>query len=316
MSTAQLSFSIAIPTLNAEPYLGKLLPILEGTGADEIILVDSQSTDATVAVASRCPQVRCIPIDNFSHGRSRNMGAAASKSDIIIFLSQDALPTGPDWAAELLAPFADPKVAMTYSRQVPYPDANPMERFFLADRFPAGDPIRRELPPEGGMTVEDTFCSNVSSAIRRAALLDHPFEEELIMSEDQQLSRDLLLAGYAVVYTPASIVTHSHNYTLAVCLKRYFDSVLSLRELFADHDLGTTTSMGLRYLLKETSFIVRHHPLWLPYYGLYTGAKVLGALLAHIGTRLPTPILRCVSLHAYHWTRPDSSPCGGKRHAT
>ncbi len=301
MSTVRPSFSIAIPTLNAESYLDKLLPILEATEADEIILVDSHSRDATVAVASRCPRVRCIPIDNFSHGRARNVGATACKSEFVIFLSQDALPTGTEWCTELLAPFTDPKVAMTYSRQIPYPDANPMEQFFLADRFPAGAPVRRELPPDRRMTVEDTFCSNVSSAIRRQALLDHPFEEELIMSEDQQLSRDLLQAGLAVVYTPASIVTHSHNYTLAVCLKRYFDSVLSLRELFTNHDLGTTTSMGLSYLLKETAFIVRNHHRWIPYYTLYTGAKVLGALLAHIGTHLPTPILRRVSLHAYHW---------------
>ena len=43
-----------------------------------------------------------------------------------------------------------------------------------------------------------------------------------------------------------SVVTHSQNYTLGVCFRRYFDSVYSLRLLFPRHGLGTTSSMGAK----------------------------------------------------------------------
>lgn len=295
------SVSVVIPTLNAERYLPELLPAILAADPLEVILVDSMSKDATCEIAAKFDKVRTMPIHNFSHGRSRNMGAAEAVGDVVVFLSQDATPEGADWMPELVAPFSDETVAYTYSRQVPYKDANPMEQFFLADRFPAGEPIRRVRPEGRGMTIEDTFCSNVSSAVRREVLLKHPFDEEVIMSEDQQFSRDVLEAGYVVVYTPDSVVRHSHNYSLNVCMKRYFDSVYSLRKLFPAHSMNTTVSTGGGYVGRELGFMIKKYPLWLPYYFIYTAAKVLGALLAHFGDQLPKWLVRRVSLHAYYW---------------
>ena len=73
-----------------------------------------------------------------------------------------------------------------------------------------------------------------------------PFDEDLIMSEDQQFSRDVIAAGHAVVYQPQSVVVHSHNYSLATCFRRYFDSVYSLTLIFPSHGVGTSASMGGR----------------------------------------------------------------------
>ena len=135
----------------------------------------------------------------------------------------------------LLIPFADPQVVASYSRQVPRADANPMERFFLERRFPPGAPVRRERRGDATLTLEDVFFSNVCAAIRREALLRHPFDEGLIMSEDQQFSRDVIAAGHVVVYQPESVVIHSHDYSFATCFRRYFDSACSLKVIFPEH---------------------------------------------------------------------------------
>jgi rhamnosyltransferase len=296
--------SVVIPTLNAARFLPRLTEAVfsqEPIVPAELVLVDSLSTDATASLAAADPRIRLVPIPDFSHGRARNLGAREARGEIVVLLTQDAVPADRRWLAALLAPFADPQVVASYSRQVPHADANPMERFFLLKRFPPGPAVRREAPAGTPLAFEDVFFSNVSAAIRRDTLLAHPFDEELIMSEDQQFSRDVIGAGHAVVYRPDSVVAHSHNYSLATCFRRYFDSVYSLTLIFPRHGLGTTSAMGAGYLAEEIGYMVRHHPLWLPYYALYTGMKVGGSLAAHVAERLPRRVLRALSLHRYHW---------------
>jgi len=298
------SVSVVIPTLNAAPFLPRLFEALfrqEPVPPAEVILVDSQSTDATRDAAASDARVRVVPIANFSHGRARNLGAREARGEIIVLLTQDAEPADSSWLSSLLDPFGDPQVVASYSRQVARDDANPMERFFLETRFPPGPAVKRVRTGTRPLQLEDVFFSNVSAAIRRDILLAHPFDEELIMSEDQQFARDVIEAGHAVCYQPASVVRHSHNYTLAVCFRRYFDSVYSLTTIFPRHQLGETASLGSRYLAAEVRTMVRKYPLWLPYYVVYNLMKIGGSLAAHAAGVLPKRLSRAMSLHRYHW---------------
>ena len=129
--TARPPVSVVIPVLNAAPYLSDLFAAFarqDPCPPDEVILVDSGSTDGTAALAARAPGVRVVPIERFSHGRSRNLGARAAAGEIVVFLSQDALPADERWLAELVAAFDDPRVAAAYSRQIPRPDRFPRTR--------------------------------------------------------------------------------------------------------------------------------------------------------------------------------------------
>lgn len=300
-----MKVSVVIPVLNAERHLPALLPALLGQQPrppDEVLLLDSMSTDRTRAIAAGFTGVRVLPVEKFCHSGTRNLGAREAHGDVVVLMTQDALPRDTHWLAALLAPLADPTVAASYSRQVPYPDANPMEQFFLRTHFPPESVVRRATG--GGaaaLGLRDVFFSNVSGAVRRDLLLRHPFDERLIMSEDQQLSRDLMAAGHAVAYAADSVVTHSHNYTLSVCFRRYFDSVYSLTQVFPSHGMGTSAGMGAAYVRREFAWMVRHHPHWLPYYVLYNGAKVAGTLAAHYAERMPRSWARRCSLHRYYW---------------
>ncbi|MEW6428528.1 MAG: glycosyltransferase [Thermodesulfobacteriota bacterium] len=296
--------SVVVPILNAAAHLEALLTALQRQTPlppSEIILVDSGSTDASLAIAGKFANTRIVPLSNFSHGRSRNLGARAASGEIVVFLSQDALPKDNFWLQELLRPFFDPQTVGTYSRQIPWPDALFAEKFFLATRFPAGPAIRREKPARAELTLEDVFFSNVSSAIRRSTLLRYPFDETLIMSEDQKFSKDVLNAGYAVVYAPDSVVIHSHAYTLLSLFRRYFDSVYSLTQIFPAHGVGTSAAIGSSYIRKEALFVIRACPQKIPYYVCYNLAKAAAGVLAHLAPHLPKFLLRRLSLHSYHW---------------
>jgi rhamnosyltransferase len=298
--------SVVVPVLNAARFIGPLIEALLAqlpTPPEEIILVDSHSEDETLEIASAFPQVRAASIDNFSHGAARNLGARMATGEFVVFLSQDALPVGADWLENLLVPFLNGHVAAAYSRQVPYDEANPMEKFFLETHFPPGGKAVRRRGSEGPVTFSDVFFSNVSSAVRRSVLLDFPFDEELIMSEDQKLSRDLIEGGYELVYQPTSVVSHSHSYTLRCVFQRYFDSVYSLTVIFREHGLGDSASIGLAYLIREFAHMVVKHPRWLPYYFCYVAAKTGGTVAGHIAESIPLPLRKKLSLHSYHWER-------------
>lgn len=295
---------MVIPVLNAAGPLPALLEALatqHPSPPDEIVLVDSLSTDDTRRIALAHAHMRVVPLERFSHGRARNLGAQEATGAIIVLMTQDAMPADRNWLAALLAPLADPQVAAVYSRQVPRPDAPPTEKFFLAYHFPPGPPLRRVRPAGRSPTLADVFFSNVSAAVRREVLLHHPFDEALIMSEDQQFARDLILAGYTIVYQPSSVVVHSHRYSLGTAFRRYFDSVYSLTLIFPAHDLKVSAAMGRRYLRREIGYMIRYHPLHVPYYCLYTLCKMAGVLCSHFADRMPLGLARACSLHRYYW---------------
>ena len=107
--------SIVIRAYNEGDHIGRLLDgISQQTVADvETVLVDSGSTDQTVAEASRYP-VRVVQIkpEEFTFGRSLNHGISETQSDIIVIASAHVYPVYPDWLEHLLEPFADPETAL------------------------------------------------------------------------------------------------------------------------------------------------------------------------------------------------------------
>ena len=114
------SFSIIIRCFNEEEHIGRLLSgILEQTvQPEEIIIVDSGSTDATLSIASRFP-VRILSIlkENFSFGRSLNIGCRKARSEILVIASAHVYPIYKNWIELLLAPFQNEHVGLVYGKQ-------------------------------------------------------------------------------------------------------------------------------------------------------------------------------------------------------
>jgi rhamnosyltransferase len=305
VGAARVDVSVVILTFNAGPEFRRVLDAVARQrfdGAMEILVLDSGSTDGTRDLAAPYDRVTVRPVSNFGHGRTRNEGARLARGTFVVYVTQDAVPLGERWLASLLAPFDDPKVAAAYSRQVPYANATPMERFFLSRRFPDVRIVRPE-PVRHRLGLYSVFFSNVSAAIRRDVLLAHPFQDDLIMSEDQQFARDVIAAGWRTVYEPASVVQHSHRYTLWQVFTRYFDSLYSLKEIFGD-SAGDVSIEGFKYTFEEFWHVLTRHPHWLPYLVIYDGFKAAGTLAGHLGHHLPVSIRRRLSLHKYHWTKP------------
>ena len=88
--------SILVLTKNGMPDVARCLKAVYSqrtTNAKEVIVVDSGSTDETLEIA-RGFQVRLeqIPPASFHHARTRNFAAGLARGEILVFLSQDAIP--------------------------------------------------------------------------------------------------------------------------------------------------------------------------------------------------------------------------------
>jgi rhamnosyltransferase len=300
------SVSIIIPTYQGAAYLEETLAALcEQTypAPVEIIAVDSGSTDNTVAILQRYEaSVIRIPKQQFSHGYSRNLGAHKARYPVLVFMSQDALPLGTDWLCKLVRTLDDPTIGAAFARQLPRPNATPLEAFFNLQLYP---PHSMMLSPHSGFAIplEAIFFSNVCSVVHRETWLAHPFDETLIMSEDQAFSRDLLRTGYKIYYNADIAVIHSHAYDLKTLFRRNFDSAYSLRGV-ADDTWGYVMRKGVEYVVKEIGYVVQKRAWqWLFVVPVYEATRTLGRVLGSHAHHLPQSWRKTLSLHSQYWSR-------------
>ncbi len=111
---------VIIPTLNAQQILKKQLQKLKDqTYHVEILVIDSNSDNKTLNIAKE-QSIDTISIkkEDFNHATTRNL-ALNYEADFYLFMTQDALPTDKYLIDNLLKPFDDRDVVMSYARQLP-----------------------------------------------------------------------------------------------------------------------------------------------------------------------------------------------------
>lgn len=300
---------VIILTLDAERHMPALLGAIGALNVHprRVLFVDSSSSDRTVARAREAGHdVHVIARADFGHGRTRNEAARlCADCDFLVYLTQDAEPVGADWLERLLAPFADPAVALVYGRQLPRPEATWSERYAREFNY-SSRPDRSERRDLERRGIKAVFCSNSFAAYRRDALdVVGGFPEHLPMGEDMAVALRLLERGYARVYQPDARAVHSHDYTLSQELRRYFDigALLAMDAELRRARLAASGE-GARFLRGELSGAWRHHGLVSAARVLMrAAAKYLGFALGQRYAILPVTLCRRLSMHAFFWSR-------------
>ncbi|MDO4179034.1 MAG: glycosyltransferase [Phascolarctobacterium sp.] len=238
--------SVIIPALNAGKEIANLIELIsrQSVKPDEIIVVDSASDDDTVVQCGRFSEVRVIPISrsDFDHGGTRDMALRQSKGDIVVFMTQDAIPKNEYLLENLLKAFDDSNVACAMARQLPKPDATPMEIAVRKFNYPATSFTRSlEALPKYG--IKTYFFSDVCAAYRRDIYLKlGGFEHPLKTNEDMFYAANVIRNGYKTAYVAVAEVLHSHNFSLK---EQYERNYLIGFELARHKDiLGETKTYG------------------------------------------------------------------------
>lgn len=274
-----LAASIIIRTLNEAKWLDQVLTSLarQNTPSDsyEIILVDSGSADSTVAIAEQhgCRIVR-IHRNDFTFGRSLNLGCAAARGRNLVFISGHCIPANRDWLSLLISPLERGTAHYAYGRQLGHAITRFSERQVFAKYFPSS-----VAAAQGGF-----FCNNANAALRADIWSQHQFDEDLTGLEDMELAKRLLAAGCQIAYVPEAPVFHIHEERWRKIRLRYEREAIALQRIMPE--IHIHFSDFLRYFvsgcLHDASVAVQDHSLlkalpgilmfrFMQYWGSYRG---------------------------------------------
>jgi rhamnosyltransferase len=274
-----VNVSIVIRTLNEAEHLGALLDAIArqdyDAGSVETVLVDSGSTDATLAIAaSHGMKIVHIAKDEFSFGRSLNLGCAAASGEALVFVSGHCVPAAEDWITKLAAPLRDRQTPYCYGGQLGAETSRFSEKQIFSKYFP---PVSR-VPQEG------FFCNNANSALLKSVWETNPFDEQLTGLEDMHLAKRLVEQGYAIGYVADAAVYHIHDERWRQVRLRFEREAIALQRVmpevhlsFGDFlryvssavllDLGSALQQGCFRKVAREIFLYRLMQFWGAYRG-------------------------------------------------
>lgn len=251
--------SVVIRTLNEARYLDELLASIArqdlGRFGVEVVLIDSGSTDGTLEIATRhgCV-ITHITREQFSFGRSLNMGCEVATGDILVLVSGHCVPYDEHWLRRLCEPVADGRVAYSYGKQVGGPESHFSECRIFGKYYPA----------ESAVPQEGFFCNNANSAIARAAWEKYRFDEDVTGLEDMELAQRLHRDGGRIGYVADACVYHYHAESWQQVRRRFEREALALQKIMPQVHVGPFDTV--RYIassIRHDWRAARREGVWL-----------------------------------------------------
>ena len=277
---APTKFTVIIPTLNAAEFLAEQVDALrkQDLPPGQIILIDSGSTDSTASLACSLPvELFTIKPGTFDHGATRNLAAEHARGDIIIFMTQDAMPVNSVTILRLVEPLQDEKVIVSYARQIPAQTASPGEKYLRLANYPPQSQVKKkeDIPVLGIKTFQN---SNVCAAYRRSEFTSLGcFPAPVVCNEDMLFAARAILAGYSVAYSAEALVSHTHNLSPFKQFKRYFDIAASLDHQPEIKAFGEAEEKGVQFVKGQLAYLRQERKLtYLPITLLEIASKYIG----------------------------------------
>ena len=284
------SVGLFIPTYQAQGCLHTCLQSVLASPVDiKILIIDSSSSDGTVNIAKKLGvEVIVIPQSDFNHGATREMARKHLNTDIVIMMTQDAIPENPEFLARLIKPLQDDEtISVSYARQLPHHGADIFEAFPREFNYTAEPEVRsiQDLIKYGVFTF---FCSDSCSAYKNAALDEIGGFQNVIVSEDYYAVAAMLQKGYKIAYAADSEVRHSHRYTLKQEFQRYFDTgYVRAQNPEVQKRVGNAENRGAGLVKALLIRVLKEKPWLIPYAIIQSGAKWLGYRAGYHSQAIP-----------------------------
>ena len=173
-------------------------------------------------------QIIRVEKQSFDHGGTRDRGMQRSEADVVLCMTQDAVPFRENLLESLMKTLEqDEKIAVVYGRQIPESKSNILERYTRAFNYPSQSRVKSKSDLRG-LGIKTYFCSNVCAAYRRDIYQKlGGFEKHIIFNEDMVYAAKVIQKGYFIAYDAEAMVRHSHDYTYKQLVKRNFDMGVS-----------------------------------------------------------------------------------------
>lgn len=246
-------------------------------------------------------EVHHISKREFDHGGTRHLGIQKTDGDIVVLMTQDAMPADEKLIENLVSALNQEGTAAAYARQLPAQDCGELEQIVRRFNYPDKSHVRRaaDIPEKG---IKTYFCSNVCAAYKRE-IYDKlgGFIRHTIFNEDMIFAAEAVKAGYGIAYAAEAKVYHSHNYTNMQQFRRNFDLAVSQADhprIFAE---VPSVSEGKRLVEVVTKELAgkKKYGLLLKFY-VQCGFKYAGYFLGKHYRKLPERlVLKCTMSPAY-----------------
>lgn len=304
------SVDIIIPTYRPDEsvvYLMKKL-LKQTYPIHEIHIIDTETGIFPKELKNLSDKIRISKIkpEQFDHGGTRHEGAMQSHADIIIYMTQDAMPVNEYLIEELVKAFDNEKIAAAYARQLPNSKCNVIERYTRAFNYPEQSRIK-SLEDLETLGIKTYFCSDVCAAYRKSVYESlGGFEEKTIFNEDMIMAAKIIQSGGSVKYVAEAKVIHSHNYNCKQQFQRNFDLAVSQVEHPEVFQNIKSESEGMRLVKNTMIYLIKIKKPWLIIkLILQSGFKYMGYCLGKKYGQLPMWLIKKCTMNQRYWEKMD-----------
>lgn len=203
--------------------------------------------------------VHHIKQEDFDHGKTRAYGASFSNADLILFMTQDAIPADEFLIEELIKPFQNPEIAAAYARQMAHTNADEIESYTRIFNYPAESFVKSKADLDT-LGIKTYFCSNVCACYRRC-VYEHlgGFVHKTIFNEDMIYASKVIKNNYKIAYVATARVFHSHHYNYRQQFRRNFDLAVSHAQYPEIFEQVKSESEGIKLVQSTVKHLCKRH---------------------------------------------------------
>ena len=294
-----MEVDVLIPVYRPDGKLTELLKRLKTQNypIHRVILMNTEEKHFPAELTGVWDRVEVYHLakEEFDHGGTRDRGVRMSTADLVVCMTQDAMPADETLIEELVKPFDDPEVWAAYARQLPNEDCREVEKYTRSFNYPEQSMVKTKEDLDR-LGIKTFFCSNVCAAWRREKYLElGGFVKHTIFNEDMILAGTMIKQGGKIAYCAKAKVIHSHNYSAFQQFHRNFDLAVS-QTMYPEVFGGIRSeSEGIKLVKKSLSYCIKIGKPWLMIQVVTQSAgKLLGYKMGQRYRSLPMwLILRC-----------------------
>lgn len=300
---------IIIPAYHPGNEFEKLLESLSGQSypVEKILVMNTEAEFWNPEWESKFPKVKVTHLkkSEFDHGGTRRMAAELSDGDVMVYMTQDAVPADENLIRNLIRPLQEnPRVGAAYARQLAREDCAYLEKYTRAFNYPEISSIKWEKDTDK-YGIKTYFCSNVCAAYRKSIYEENGgFVKKAIFNEDMIYAGTIAKKGYGIAYVADACVIHSHNYSCRQQFHRNFDLGVSQAEHPEIFSGIPSEGEGLRLVKKSLAYLVKTGHIWLiPKLVGQSGFKYMGYFLGKRYEKLPEKVILFCTMNREYWKK-------------
>lgn len=210
-------FSVIIRTKNEEQWIGYAIQsVLEHLNKPEIVIIDNKSTDKTLeivnqfiedpllnATSKNYTNIKVFNINNYSPGRSLNLGVKKSSRKNILILSAHCILK--KYSEKNIIDQLN-KYVCVFGNQIPVYRGKKISKRYIWSHFGKKTIINLFSKLENRY-----FLHNALAAYKKNILIKYPFDEHLTGKEDRYWAAKIVKKKLKYIYDPNFEAEHQYT---------------------------------------------------------------------------------------------------------